>query len=188
MNNESLLKLMSEVKAVDFILAVILVFALYIVFKSQQDKINKYLNKWRKKENQKEDFKDLVFQTNENVKELSKHFQEHTRDYQELKDNVYKRLDSQSEQIKELRDMTIEIQKKNSETKRAEIKEKIERIYRECTLAQTCTKMQFETLKDLIDQYEKHGGVNSFVHTNVLPEMYHWRQIDKLSNKEEYKR
>lgn len=185
MQNESILKLLAEVKATDFILAVILIFVLYLTLKTQQNKIQKYLNKWRKKENQKESFQDLVFQTNENVKELASQFKEHTKDYKDLKDNVYRRLDSQSKQIEDLKDMTIEIQKKNSETKRAEIKEKIERIYWECTVAQTCTKMQFETLKDLIDQYEKHGGDNPFVHATVLPEMYKWRQIEKLTRRGE---
>ena len=72
------------------------------------------------------------------------------------------------------------MQERNSKTKRAEIKEKIERIYRECHPSMTCTDMALETLKELIEEYEVHGGINSFVHSTVEPEMYEWKVIKKI--------
>ena len=45
-----------------------------------------------------------------------------------------------------------------------------------------CTDMQFETLMDLIEEYEEHGGVNSFVHNVVQPEMHVWNKISRISN------
>ena len=73
------------------------------------------------------------------------------------------------------------MEERNSKTKRAEIKEKIERIYRECHPAMMCTDMQLEALKDLIEEYEEHGGVNSFVHSKVEPEMFEWQVIEMIS-------
>ena len=89
-------------------------------------------------------------------------------------------MNKQSQSIEELRKTVLKIQDINSETTRAEIKEKIERIYRECTHEQACTEMQFESLKDLIEQYEKHGGDNSFVHTIVQEEMYKWQIVKEI--------
>ena len=44
----------------------------------------------------------------------------------------------------------------------------------------TCTDMQLETLRELIDEYEVHGGVNSFVHSTVEPEMVTWNKILRI--------
>ena len=46
---------------------------------------------------------------------------------------------------------------------RSVLKEKIERIYRECSPTQTCTDMALETLRELIEEYEEHGGTNSHI-------------------------
>ena len=38
--------------------------------------------------------------------------------------------------------------------------------------------MEREALEGLIEQYEAHGGKNSFVHSVVEPEMQIWKVID----------
>ena len=83
--------------------------------------------------------------------------------------------------------LVTELQEREEETKRAEIKHSIEKAYRECCDTKVCTDTQFETLKDLIQAYEKHGGTNSFVHTLVIPEMYTWELIKKIPEKEDDK-
>ena len=67
----------------------------------------------------------------------------------------------------------------NKENKRvqAEIKHKIAHSYRRYHTSQKITKMEFETLEDLIETYENYGGKNSFVHSVVQKEMYKWEQI-----------
>ena len=89
-------------------------------------------------------------------------------------------MNNLKQEINNLKQEIINVHEKDSKTKRAEIKEKIERIYGECHPAMTCTDMQFEVLKELIEEYEEHGGVNSFVHTTVEPEMHTWNKIYRI--------
>ena len=35
-------------------------------------------------------------------------------------------------------------------------------------------------VKELIEEYEEHGGTNSFVHSTVEPEMYVWQKITNI--------
>ena len=176
--DKSIMELLEEVSGADLLFALFLIIALGVILFTQKGKISKHLNKWRKTKNEDEDFHALVYELKNSIETLSK----------EVKQNQ-ETMNVQSESIAELKDIVIKMQEKNSETKRAEIKEKIERIYRECTHEQICTEMQFESLKDLIEQYEKHGGDNSFVHTTVQPEMYKWqivKEVRRVSrNKEE---
>lgn len=198
--DKSLLDLLSQVTGVQLLMAILLIIALIVLGLTQKQKILKYLNKWRKTKNEEEDFHSLVYELKNSIIELSKKIEEnrnerenertHDReDSRRIRDEMYEIMNTQSEQIKgqskqieELKNITLDIQKKNSETKRAEIKEKIERIYRECHPAMCCTDMQLETLKELIEQYEKHGGSNSFVHSTVQKEMYSWQVIDEIKS------
>lgn len=160
------MELLEKVSALELLLAIILIFTLAIILATQKKKINKWLNKWRKNKNEEEDFQTLVYSLRDSVQELSNKVEKQ-----------HKVMNLQSEGIKELKETVLKIQEKNSKTKRAEIKEKIERIYRECSPTKTCTDMAFETLKELIEEYEEHGGINSFVHTTVQPEMYTWKRV-----------
>lgn len=196
--NESLMTLLNEVSAWQLIVALFLVFLVAGFILSQIPKITKLLQKWRKKQNDEEDFKDLVYSMKADIKELSnrqesyrdERHQERTHDRNDsirVREEIYKEistlntsLEKQGELIQKLTDITLGIQEANSETKRAELKEKIERIYHECSPSQMCTDMQLETLKELIHEYEKHGGTNSFVHSTVEPEMYKWEVIEYI--------
>lgn len=185
--DKSIMELLSEVSGADLLFAVFLIIALGVLFMTQKGKLSKHLNKWRKTKNEEEDFHSLVYELKNSMEKLSKEVKQN----QENRDLELKRyadeIAKQSQAISDLKDTVLKIQEKNSETKRAEIKEKIERIYRECTHEQVCTETQFESLKDLIEQYEKHGGDNSFVHTTVQPEMYKWqvvKEVRKVSRKE----
>lgn len=191
--DKSILEFAQEVTGVQFIMALLFIIALIVLAMTQKQKLLKYLNKWRKTKNEEEDFHALVYGLKNSMIELGKKIEEnrterenertHDReDSRKIREEMYKVMNKQSEQIEELKNITLGIQKKNSETKRAEIKEKIERIYRECHPAMTCTDMQLETLKELIDQYEKHGGDNSFVHSTVQKEMYSWHVINEIKS------
>lgn len=178
--DKSIMELLSEVSGADLLFALFLIIALGVLFMTQKGKISKQLNKWRKTKNEEEDFHALVYELKNSIETLSKEVKQN-------QENRDKELSNCRADISELKDIVLKMQEKNSETKRAEIKEKIERIYRECTHEQVCTEMQFESLKDLIEQYEKHGGDNSFVHTTVQPEMYKWqvvKEVRKVSRKE----
>lgn len=167
--DKSIMELLEEVSGADLLFALFLIIALGVILITQKGKISKHLNKWRNTKNEEEDFHALVYELKNSIETLSK----------EVKQNQ-ETMNVQATNIAELKDIVIKMQEKNSETKRAEIKEKIERIYRECINEQICTEMQFESLKDLIEQYEKHGGDNSFVHTTVQPEMYKWQIVKEV--------
>lgn len=195
--DKSVMELLHEVSGAELLIAILLIIALCVLVLTQKEKLSKHLNKWRTEKNEEEDFHALVYELKNSIEKLSKEVKEnqenrdkellHYRDdSRKIRDEMYKVMNNQSDSIRELKETVLQIQEKNSETKRAEIKEKIERIYRECTHEQVCTEMQFESLKDLIEQYEKHGGDNSFVHTTVQPEMYKWqvvKEVRKVSRK-----
>lgn len=187
----SIMELLQKVSAVELLFALILLGLICILLATQKKKIMKLLNRWRKNKNEEEDFHSLVYSLRDSIKDLSEKVETQQKnrdkellgyrdDSRKIRDDMYKILNTQSEGIKELRETVLKIQEKNSKTKRAEIKEKIERIYRECSPTKTCTDMAFETLRELIEEYEEHGGVNSFVHTTVQPEMYTWKVVKEV--------
>lgn len=185
--DKSIIELLSEVSGADLLFAILLIISLGVVFFSQKDKITKHLNKWRKTKNDEEDFTKLVYDMKDTIgglKETMSEYQinrEHDRDdSRKIREEMYEVMNKQSKAIEDLTKMIVKMKEQNSKTKRAEIKEKIERIYRECHPSMTCTDMAFETLRDLIEEYEEHGGDNSFVHSTVVPEMYTWKKIESI--------
>lgn len=189
--DKSILELLNEVSGSDLLFALFLIFALGVLVITQKEKLLKNLNKWRKKENDKEDFHKLVYELKDSIEKLGKEVKQnqlnrdkellqYRDDSRKIRDEMYKVMNEQSEKIGILTQSVASMQEKDSKTKRAEIKEKIERIYRECHPNMACTDMQFEVLKELIEEYEEHGGVNSFVHSTVEPEMYEWETVKSI--------
>lgn len=189
--NKTLLDLFTKVTLLDLIYAVAIIVILVGIFMSQKNKIFKKLNIWRESANDKEDFSKLVYDMKDTVDNLviqvNTLVQNRVDDREvskKIREKMYGDLDIQTsglqDSINKLTKIVLDMQEKNSKTKRAEIKEKIERIYRECNPAMVCTDMQFETLKELIEEYEEHGGTNSFVHSTVEPEMYTWEKITRI--------
>lgn len=185
------MELLYEVSGADLLFAISLIIILTILLVAQKNKISQLLNKWRKTKNDKEDFHALVYTLNDTLKDLSEEVRQNQKnrdkellhyrdDSRKIRDEMYKIINGQSQDIKKLTEIVAEMREKDSKTKRAEIKEKIERIYRECHPSMTCTDMQLEVLKELIEEYEEHGGVNSFVHSTVEVEMYEWKIVTKI--------
>lgn len=186
--DSSLLELLSEITLYHLIIVGILIVSLVGIGITQKKKISKVLNKWRKDKNDEENFVSLVYELKDSIEKLSQKVQEnqdnrdkellqYREDSKTIRDEMYKVINGQSESIKTLAEKVDKMEEKNSKTKRAELKERIERIYAECHPNMRCTDTQFETLKDLIEEYEAHGGVNSFVHSLVEPEMYEWEKV-----------
>lgn len=167
--NESILELLQKVTLYDLIWSLLLIIAVIGILISQKKRISGWMNKWRKDKNHKEDFNNLVYELKDSLAGISKIVNDQSVEMNNLK-----------QEINNLKQEIINVHEKDSKTKRAEIKEKIERIYGECHPAMTCTDMQFEVLKELIEEYEEHGGVNSFVHTTVEPEMHTWDKVYRI--------
>lgn len=164
--------------------------------------------KWVKKRDEKRNADhELLVQTASKLKTLEgKHKDDTAEIHQEIKDFMVEikgqmqRYDdnrvsdrAQSFKIqKELVDAQKEISKsvdgiakrvKSSEEKQnkrvqAEIKNQISQLYQTYSQTKTIARTQLEALEDLIETYEEHGGVNSFVHTKVQAEMYAWKVIE----------
>lgn len=189
--NKTVMELLTKVTLYDLILSLLLISTIIGLIILQKDKLSKVLNKWRKTKNDEDNFHKLVYelkksfdnlneQVIQNQKNRDKELLQYRDDSRKIRDEMYKTINSQSMDIKKLTKIITEMQEKDSKTKRAEIKEKIERIYRECHPSMTCTDMQLEVLKELIEEYEEHGGVNSFVHSIVEQEMYEWHVVTKI--------
>lgn len=96
---------------------------------------------------------------------------------------VTETVSDMSQNIKQIQKEIADTRERNKKSKRTDIKSKIERLYSECSPNQSCTEMQFETLKELIEDYENHGGENSFVHSIVQKEMYQWKRTNNYKQK-----
>lgn len=189
--DQSLLEALKNISVYDFVWTVSLLIIVAAVLVSQKHRISSKLNKWRKTKNKEEEFRELVYnlkdlltslkeEVNNNKQESLSNRTHDREDSRKIRDEMYKIMNKQSEDIESLTKIVLDMKAQNSKTKRAEIKEKIERIYSECHPAMTCTDMQLETLRELIDEYEVHGGVNSFVHSTVEPEMVTWNKILRI--------
>lgn len=99
-----------------------------------------------------------------------------------IKDSVIKL----AEKVDILADSLQEMKEIHDKDKLSEYKDRIgqsyryysERKYTEENPIPYWNHMEREALKGLIEQYEAHGGRNSFVHSVVEPEMQKWKIID----------
>lgn len=185
--NKDLYTLLNTVKLVDVLVTTAL-FALVIgILITQKKKIKGLLENWRKKRN----FEDTIVESIEGLKENDTRMQqnidkvwgvmESARDAsKEIREEMYEDIKNISVNLKDVTTKLNDIEKKNDLSKQADLKEKIEKLYRECHTNMVCTDTAFETLKDLIADYERHGGKNSFVHSLVQKEMYTWERIKTI--------
>ena len=178
--DSSLLELLQEITLYDLILTISLIILFIGIIISQKNKISKHLNKWRKTKNEDEDFHKLVYDLRDTVGQFQKNRENDREVSRRIRTEIYEVINKQSESIDTLIAFMKEEQKRKAKTKRAEIKASIERLWWECHPTKTCTETQFEVLKDLIEEYEEYGGENSFIHTNVEPEMYEWEKIKNI--------
>ncbi len=93
-------------------------------------------------------------------------------------DSLKKEITIISGKVTHISKILMEMQDKIDASERARLKDKIRRIYADCHRNMQCTRMEKETLEELIRNYEEHKGTNSFVHTIVEPEIYLWTIAD----------
>lgn len=190
--NESLFELLNAVKLVDVIITTSLFFVIGAIVIHQRKNIRNIFEQWRKKRN----FEDTIIDSISGLKKNDEYLKSDIDDLRDtmerarevskdIRNEMYGDLKNISKDLKTVMTTIDKMQEKEAISKRVNIKEKIEKLYRECSQNKTCTDMQFETLKDLIDDYERHGGTNSFVHSVVLKEMYSWEIIKKIPDIDE---
>lgn len=185
--NKDLYTLLNTVKLVDVIVTVCLFVLIAGIIITQKKKIKEFMEHWREKRN----FEDTIIDSINGLKESDRLLQENidkvwntmesARDTsKEIRDGMYSDIKCISTDLKDVVNKMDVMEQKNNLSKQADLKEKIEKLYRECHAHMVCTDTAFETLKDLIADYERHGGKNSFVHSLVQPEMYTWDRIKTI--------
>lgn len=202
--NDTIPHILDKVSAMELILSFVLIIAIiYIIYinwtkisvqlyktfkkKDEENKMKKNLqelqkeNDWLKdKMTTYEKNRELDRNTSIQIRDkLDENIQQISMSVKDLTNTVTLLSENVSTMHKSIQQMQIEMEenrKKNLASKRIDIKSKIERLYSECSPTQSCTDMQFETLKELIEDYENHGGENSFVHSIVQKEMYKWKR------------
>ena len=90
-------------------------------------------------------------------------------------DNVFEKLD---EMQKDTNERFEESEEKQNKRVQSDIKERIAQSYRRYNSAKKITRMELESLEDLITTYEEHKGFNSFVHSVVQKDMYTWELVE----------
>lgn len=140
--------------------------------------------KWIRK---KDEEHALLLQTSQGLKALQDKHKEAVsqsiRHDEMIKDSVSKL----SQKVDTLSDIITEMRRIQDEDKLAEYKDKIGQSYRYYCERKYSSEnpivywnsMEKEALEGLIEQYEAHGGKNSFVHSVVEPEIQKWRVIDE---------
>ena len=185
--NKDLWTLLNTVKLVDVIVTTLLFVSLLIIVITQWKKIKMLLENWRKKR----DFEDTVMDSIEALKENNSLLKNRINEVwdtmldaretsKEIRTEIYTDIKGMTEDIKSVKTHLNDIDNKRNLSKQADLKEKIDRLYQECHKNMVCTETALETLNDLIADYERHGGTNSFVHTLVQPEMYTWKRIKNI--------
>lgn len=168
--NNSIIQLLNTVKLVDVIVTAGLFFLIAGVLLTQRSKIKACLDHWHEKRTFEETVMKCITDNREDI---------------ELVRKKVANLEAAVDVIQEIKMTLDNMQEKERLSKQANIKDKIERIYRESNQSKVCTDMQLETLKGLIQDYERYGGENSFVHSVVVKEMYTWKVIKMIPDKKE---
>jgi len=139
--------------------------------------------RWIRKKNQDHE---LLIKTIESLAVL-----QHKHEYDVNESNSHDQIlqnniSDLSRKVDSLSISIFEMRKIQDEDKLAEYKDKIgdsyryynERKYSEENPMPYWNHMEKESLEGLINQYEAHGGKNSFVHSVVEPEIQKWKVID----------
>lgn len=187
MMNKDLFTLLNTVKVVDVVVTTCLFILIIGLILSQKDKLKEFMETWRKRRN----FEDTIIESIDKLKDVDANLkngicevwdilEESQEVSKEIRSKMFDDIKTMSDDLKIVIGELEDMKEKNRLSKKAELKERIERIYWECHKNMTCTDTAFETLKDLIDDYERYGGENSFVHSLVLPEMYEWKRIKNI--------
>ena len=185
--NKDLFTLLNTVKLVDVVVTSALFLIIVGVFISQRKNIKLWLENWRRKRNFEETIMDAIEELKDSDTNLKNDIDkvwstmEMARDTsKEIRGEMYTDIKDISGNLEIVNNKLDDMECKNNLSKQAELKEKIEKLYRECHTNMVCTDTALETLKDLIADYERHGGENSFVHSLVQIEMYKWDVIETI--------
>ena len=96
----------------------------------------------------------------------------------EANESVRAHFVSLTSAIDKLSTKVNEMAEKSDATERADLKDRIAQRYQKYSATCKWTQMEKESFLGLIEDYEAHGGKNSFVHSICEPECYKWTVTD----------
>lgn len=163
---DHLAKVLRDVSLYDFLATMVFVIGVITYVSS---KVHKLLESYRKSINEFEEY--------------SNDIKKHSKAIAKLKmedDTIHSDISKLSGNVDELRQMLVDMQKKNDDCERARIKNEISKAYQRFHKVKKWSSMEKEAMEDLIEQYEACGGMNSFVHKKVQVEMYTWEVTDNI--------
>ena len=177
-----LIKLASKVSGRVFLIALIIfvAFVIYLIkitFKYRKD-IKSAIDSWSKREQEREDVKQATMDNTEAIKALQQKNEEFCYNRIHDREQSFEIQRQLTDAISELSKKIYDMEERQKEVKRAEIKDKIAERYRYFHKKQKWTLKDKESLEGLIKAYEKNDGQNSFVHSDVEPEMYTWEIVN----------
>lgn len=178
--NKNLFTLLNTVKLVDVVVTSALFLIIVGVFISQRKNIKIWLENWRRKRNFEDTIMDAIEELKDRDTNLKNDIDKVWNTMEMARDTSKEIREEMYTDIKDISSKLDDMEYKNNLSKQAELKERIEKLYRECHANMVCTDTALETLKDLIADYERHGGENSFVHSLVQIEMYKWDVIETI--------
>lgn len=128
----------------------------------------------------------LLLQTANDLNTLKENYEESVKQSIIHDNRIKNDLSDLADKVDALADSITEMKDIQDADKLSEYKDRIgqsyryycERQYSESNPVPYWNHMEKEALKGLIEQYEAHGGKNSFVHSVVEPEMQKWKVID----------
>jgi predicted nuclease with TOPRIM domain len=163
---DHLAKMLRDVSLYDFLATMVFIIGVVAYVSS---KLHKILESYRKTINEFEEHNAEIKKHSKAISKLKMEDATIHSDISKLNGNV-----------NELRQLLLDMQKKNDDCERARIKNEISKAYQRFHKVKKWSSMEKEAMEDLIEQYEACGGINSFVHKKVQVEMYTWEVTDSI--------
>lgn len=137
--NKNLFTLLNTIKLVDVVVTVALFLLIIGILITQKNKIKAIMESWRKKRN----FEDTIIESIKGLEESDRRLQENidkvwntmemARDTsKEIRSEMYSDIKGISNNLKDVNEKLDIMERKNNLSKQADLKEKIEKLYREC--------------------------------------------------------
>ena len=177
-----MLEKLSEVNLATLVVIVILISVLVQFLLPIFNKLKDQIIKKYKKSEKDNNLQDLVNSHENKIKEYADnrlHDREQSFAIQKQLVDSISELNERLDKLSELQELRYsESLERENKRVRAELKDRISQSYRYYSELGEWNHIEKEALEDLIEEYEAAGGVNSFVHDKVVPEMYTWTLLD----------
>ena len=176
---------LDSVSAMAVVIVIMIVFFILGWFISRRKDISDLWNSWYQNRKKKDELLNMLLNDHDRIDKYEENRKRDREQSFEIQRQLVDANTKLAEQITELSKMMQENQRKtdnrfaeseekNNKRVRAELKDKIRRSYQVYHERGYWNEMEREALEDLLEEYESHGGTNSFCHSIVQPEMYTW--------------